>query len=62
MSTRIKGEVKNFAEEAIEYIRALFEVASEEPTAKEDLKSIRTVVNDIYKWASERVVHSSFSL
>jgi hypothetical protein len=36
----IKGEVYKFAEEAIEYIGALVEVAGEEPTAKEDLKSI----------------------
>jgi hypothetical protein len=42
--TRIKGEVKKFAEEATEYIRALFELAGEEPTAKEDLKSIRYVL------------------
>jgi hypothetical protein len=36
----IKGEVYKFAEEAIEYISALVEVAGEEPTAKEDLKSV----------------------
>ncbi|KAF8169716.1 hypothetical protein K438DRAFT_226272 [Mycena galopus ATCC 62051] len=52
---RIQKEVHEFAQEAIEYIRTLVEVAGGEPNAREDLEAICTAVNDICKWASEHV-------
>ncbi|KAJ7264566.1 hypothetical protein C8J57DRAFT_406022 [Mycena rebaudengoi] len=57
----IQKNVHEFAQEAIEYIRTIVEVVSEEPTAKKDLKAICTAVNDICKWAREHVLKNTSS-
>ncbi|KAJ6525569.1 hypothetical protein DFH09DRAFT_172472 [Mycena vulgaris] len=53
--TVLRGKVSEFAREAIEYFRTLAEVAGEEPIVKEELKAICMAVDEICKWASEKV-------
>ncbi|KAF7377338.1 Vegetative incompatibility protein HET-E-1 [Mycena sanguinolenta] len=57
----IQQKTYDFAAEAIEYTRALFEAAKGEPTLQKNLETIQKVVNDICIWASEHVSKNQLS-